>query len=116
MTRDELEQDNARLRKEVEDLRRENAGLREQLQKVLKEVEEWKRGHRERSKRRSSRAEGRVRPERKRPGQKPGHAGAFRPVPKADRQVVHPLPNRCECGGCVEPNGECESTIVQDIP
>ena len=116
MALDELEQDNARLRKDNEELRRENAALREQLHKVLREVEEWKRGHRERSKRRSSRAEGRVRPERKPPGQKPGHPGAFRPVPEPDRQVVHPLPKRCECGGHVDPNGECESTIVQDIP
>jgi transposase len=116
MSRGELEQEIERLRKEGEELRRENAGLREQLQKVLKEVEEWKRGHRERSKRRCSRPEGQPRPKRKRPGRKPGHPGAFRPVPKPDRVVNHPLPERCDCGGHVHPNGETESTIVQDIP
>jgi transposase len=110
------EQEIERLRKEVDELRRENVGLREQLQKVLKELEEWKRGHRERPKRRSSRAEGRTPAARKRPGRKLGHKGAFRPVPKPDRQVTHPMPARCTCGGHVQANGECESTIVQDIP
>ena len=116
MTLGEFEQEVERLRKENDELRRENAGLREQLQKVLKEVEEWKRGHRERSKRRCSRPEGHPRPERKRPGRKPGHTGAFRPVPKPDREETHPPPDRCECGGHVELIGEIESTIVQDIP
>ena len=106
----------AELEREVERLRRENAGLRERLQKALREIEEWRRGHRERSRRRSSRAEGRVRPEPKRPGRKAGHPGAFRPVPKPDRRVVHPLPERCECGGHIDPTGEFDTTIVQDIP
>ena len=44
MTFSGLEQENERLRNEVDELRRENAALREQLQKVLQEVEEWKRG------------------------------------------------------------------------
>jgi transposase len=113
---EQLRKDNEQIRKENEELRRENAGLREQLQKVLKEVEEWKRGHRERSKRRCSRPEGVPRPKRKRPGRKPGHPGAFRPVPKPDRVVNHPLPERCDCGGHLDPNGETVSTIVQDIP
>ena len=101
---------------EIAALRRENAALREENARLRKEVEEWKRGHRERSKRRSSRAEGCRRAQGKRPGRKSGHAGAFRAVPKPDRTVVHPLPSRCRCGGHVKPNGETESTMVQDIP
>lgn len=102
--------------REIARLRQENAALREENARLRKEVEEWKRGHRERRKRRSSRAEGWRQGDRKRPGRKAGHPGAFRRVPKPDRTVVHPLPTHCECGGHVKPNGETESTIVQDIP
>jgi transposase len=100
----------------LEEALRENAALREENARLRKELEEWKRGHRERSKRRSSRAEGCAKGSRKRPGRKAGHPGAFRRVPKPDRTVVHPLPTHCECGGHVEPTGETESTIVQEIP
>ena len=97
-------------------LRQENTALREENARLRKELEEWKRGHRERTKRRSSRAEGRRTGQRKRPGRKAGHPGAFRKVPPPDRTEIHPLPTHCECGGRVEPNGETESTLVQDIP
>jgi len=43
----------------IAELERENAALREALEKALKDLEEWKRGFRERGKRRSSRTEGR---------------------------------------------------------
>lgn len=94
----------------------ENNGLREENTRLRKENEEWKRGHRERGKRRSSRAEGRRKGERKRPGRKPGHEGARRPAVKPDRTVEHPLPKKCACGGCVSPTDEFVRTVVQDIP
>lgn len=94
----------------------ENRGLREENVRLRKELEEWKRGHRERRKRRSSRAEGRRSGERKRPGRRPGHQGAWRPAVKPDRIEEHPLPERCACGGCVSPTDDFESTVVQDIP
>ena len=111
-----LEERIADLERRLAEALAENTALREENTRLRKELEEWKRGHRERSKRRSSRAEGCRQGESKRPGRKSGHAGAFRAVPKPDRKVVHPLPKRCECGGHVKPNGETESTIVQDIP
>jgi transposase len=99
------------------ELEKENAALRAALEKALKELDEWKRGFRERGKRRSSR------PERKRsappgkPGRKAGHAGAQREVPKTvDRRVEYPVPRRCECGGTVKPTGEQRRTLVEDIP
>jgi len=95
--------------KEIQALREENARLR-------RELEEWKRGHRERSKRRSSRAEGQRTGEKQRPGRKRGHPGAQRPVPAPDRHVTYPVPEHCECGGCVDPIDETVATIVQDIP
>ncbi len=102
----------------IESLRRENAELRRQLAEALKTIEEWKRGHRERSKRRSSRAEGSRRGTGRGPGRPMGAKGSNRPVPeRIDDTVEHPLPARCpHCDGEVEDGGETQSTVVQDIP
>ncbi len=106
----------AELQRRLAEVERENAALREENARLRKELEEWKRGHRERGKRRSSRAEGKRRGTGRPRGRKPGHKGAFRPEPKVDDTVDHPVPERCTCGGCVEDTGETQSTIVQDIP
>jgi transposase len=115
-TVDELLKRITDLEKRLEESEREKAGLREENAKLRRVVEEWKRGHRERSKRRTSRAEGARVGERKKPGRKVGHAPARRAVPKPDRTVNHPLPPQCGCGGHVVSTGEVASTIVQDIP
>lgn len=95
---------------------RENA-LRENLAESMRENELWRRGFREREKRRSSRPERRAPREKKRPGRKAGHKGAFRPEPEhIDRRKEHPLPEQCECGGVIDPTGEFARTVVQDIP
>jgi len=74
----------------IAELLAENAALREELTRLRKEIEEWRRGHRERKKRRSSRQEGKRAQKKKRPGRKKGHAAASRPVPKdVDRTVEH---------------------------
>ena len=106
----------AELERRLEEVLKENAALREENARLRKELEEWKRGHRERGKLRSSRPEGRRTAERRRPGRQKGHPGARREVPKPDRRVEYEVPARCDCGGCVDPNGETESTVVQDIP
>jgi hypothetical protein len=113
---DARDEEIAGLKRQLAAVIAENAALREENARLRKELEEWKRGHRERSKRRTSRAEGRREASGKKPGRKPGHAGAFRPVPKPDRSVQYPVPQRCSCGGCVDPTGETDRTIVQDIP
>ena len=106
----------------IEELRRENAELRRQLAEALKIIEEWRRGHRERPKRRSSRAEGSAASTKRLPrrrGRPEGHKGSNRPVPdRIDGEVVHPHPATCSCGGRVDPDPtvEGQSTIVQDIP
>lgn len=123
MSRDELLKRVAELEAQLEELQgrlsrllTENEGLRKENERLRKELEEWKRGHRERRKRRSSRPEGRKKRKRKRPGRKAGHPGARRPPVEPDRTVEHPIPGRCECGGCVVPTDETDETIVQDIP
>lgn len=102
----------------IVELEKENAALRELLEKALKELEEWKRGFRERGKRRSSRTEA-SRPRSGRgPGRSRGHEGARRKVPRrVDRTVEYAAPKRCkECGGPVEPTNKQRSTLVEDIP
>lgn len=105
-----LEEENAALKKLVEQLLRENA----ELKKVL---EEWKRGFRERKKRFSSRPEGQRRGARKKPGRSAGHEPAFRPVPlRVDTTVDYPIPAACACGGSVEDTGEVERVVEEEIP
>ena len=54
----DLDGEIARLRERLTELEKENEALRSGLGKALKALEEWKRGLRERGKRRSSRPEG----------------------------------------------------------
>ena len=101
----------------IEELRREIADLRRRLSEALRIIAEWKRGHRERPNRRSSRAEGARSRTGRGPGRPLGHEGSNRPVPdRIDREVEHPLPAVCDCGGGVDATGETQSTIVQDLP
>lgn len=101
----------------IAELEREIAELRRQNEELRKALEEWKRGHRERRRRRSSRAESGRSASGRGPGRLWGAKGSNRPVPeKIHRTVVHPMPTTCDCGGSVEPTGEEQSTVVQDIP
>lgn len=102
----------------IEQLERENAALRLELEKLRREIEEWKRGFRERGKRRTSRTEGRERGQRKKPGRKPGHPASHRPVPgHIDHEQMHATPVLCPCcNGPVEQTDEMLSTLEVDVP
>lgn len=107
---DDLTEENEALRRRVEELERENGSLR-------KDVEKWKRGFKERRKRRTSRSERKMEGPRRKPGRKAGHVGAQRAKPeRIDQEVHHDVPERCTCGGHVEATSETRSTIIQDIP
>jgi transposase len=111
------EEEIADLKRWLAEKERENEALRQALEKLRKEIEEWKRGFRERGKRRSSQAEGKAKASGKKPGRKAGHEGVSRPVPdRIDRTEVHLASEICECGGATEETGEVESTVVQDLP
>ena len=108
----------------IAELERENAELRARLDEALKriaeltkELEEWKRGHRERRRRRCSRPEGQRGATGRGPGRPSGAKGSNRPVPeRIDATEEYPLPQVCACGGAVEATGEEQSTVVQDLP
>ena len=113
----ELEEEVGALRKRGQERERELDALRGELAKVRKEIEEWKRGFRERGKRRTSRTEGRRARSGKPLGRKPGHPGAWTKKPaRIDDEVEYPVPPECSCGGAVVSTGETESTVVVDIP
>jgi transposase len=113
----ELEEENAALRKRDAERSREMDALREEMVKLRKEIEEWKRGFRERRKRRTSRPEGKRAASGKPRGRKPGHVGSRPAVPgRIDDEVEHPMPSSCSCGGAIVSTGETDSTVVIDIP
>jgi len=102
----------------IADLERRLAEAMRTIAELRKALEEWKRGHRERGKRRSSRPEGASRATGVGPGRPLGAKGSNRPVPtEIHREVHHPVPACCpDCGGEVEASDETQSTVVQDIP
>lgn len=115
----ELETQLAEALRELEKARREFERVSGQNGKLVKQIEEWRRGHRERRPRRSSRAEGRSnRPKEpaKKRGRRAGATGSNRPIPAPDRVEHHPMAEVCTCGGCVHETDEEKSTIVQEIP
>lgn len=74
----ELERENARWRERLRQQEDANAQLREQVEHLQRELEEWKRGHRVRPRR--ARRGGQA-TAGKQPGRKRGHAGRGRPCP-----------------------------------
>lgn len=95
-------QELAALRAENSRLAAENAQLRQRLADALARIEELERASARqaapfRREPRSKVPEG----ERKRPGRKPGHPGAYRSRPRADVEVEVPLAACPQCGGPV---------------
>jgi transposase len=111
----ELEHENAQLRRQLEQQEHENAALRTQLERLPRELEEWKRGHRvrpRRARRRSRDASGKT------PGGKPGPGGPGRPCPgeaEVEREE-HQSQEHCpRCGQPVVPTGEHKTQYVEEL-
>jgi transposase len=111
----ELERENAQLRKQLEQQARDNTVLRAQLEQLQRELEEWRRGHRARPRRARHRCTG---VGGKKPGGKPGHVGHGRPYPgeaEAEREEHHSQEHCPRCGQHVVPTGECMTQYVEEL-
>lgn len=89
------------------------AELEKKIADLERIIEEWKRGHRARSKRRSTRQASAV---RKKPGRKKGHAGAQRKGPgKVDRREEFWL-KCCEaCTGGLKATGNSSEQKIEEV-
>jgi len=99
----------------IDELEKKNAELEKKLGDLERIIEEWKRGHRSRSKRRSTRQ---ASAERKKPGRKKGHAGAQRKDPgKPDRQE-HFQQACCadaSCAGRLKATGKSLKQKIEEV-
>jgi hypothetical protein len=95
----------------------EREALRAENERLQRELEAWRRGLRERGKRRSSRPEKKRATERKRSGRKGGHTGVRRaPSTHVDRDEHHPMPACClGCWAGVVATGEEATALELDV-
>jgi transposase len=110
----ELEHENAQLRRQLEHQERENASLREQLEQLQRKLEEWQRGHRVRPRRARRRKDA----SGKTPGCKPGHVGHGRPCPgeaEVEREEHHSQEHCPRCGQQVVPTGAYTTQYVEEL-
>lgn len=100
-----VEAENARLRKTVEEQARK-------IDEQARIIEEWRRGHRARP-RRGSKRKG----EKKRPGRKPGHEAAQRPMPDHIDREEPRTKEACNngCPGHLDPTGETREVVVEHV-
>jgi transposase len=102
-----------KLTRRVDQLEAENARLRDANKQLREELESVKRAGKRQA---APFSRGEPKAEKKTPGRPPGHAAAHRPVPdKVDRVIAVPLPERCECGGCIVQTDE-QAQYQSDIP
>lgn len=93
------------------------AELEEKLVELEKVVEEWKRGHRIRGKRRRKRKDSKT-GSKKKPGRKAGHEGAFREPPdrEPDRTEDHSKKHCNACSGAtLRPTGRSKEQLVEEL-
>lgn len=104
-----LEAENAELRAAVLDLR----GTVEQ---VRRELEEWKRGHRIRDRKRRGKAKASTEGSPRKSGRGKGHVGAGRPGPtRVDKTVPCRVEGPCTCGGVLSDVGIGRRHRVEDL-
>lgn len=106
---DRAQRENEQLRKRIECLRQENERLQKELDEALRASKRQAAPH----------SRGRLKGCPKRPGRKPGRdygRRACRPVPaRVDEQIPVPLPERCpDCGGPVS-YGSTEAQFQEEI-
>jgi hypothetical protein len=106
----ELEAQNSVLLAKIELLERDNRTLREQLDDALRTAARQAAPFRRPERKKIPEAQ------KKRPGRKPGHPGAYRAVPdQVDEQAEVPLPACPGCGGPVDQLEPVEQ-FIEEIP
>ena len=117
----ELAAENLQLRLQLEELEQrssaEVAELKSQLAQALKLMEELQRSSRRQAGPFQRRQEQKVKPdEKKKPGRKPGHPGAFRRRPaEFDETIVVTLDKCPQCHGQVEPQ-QMLTQVIEELP
>src|SRR6266404_289848 len=105
---EQLKKDNEQLRQERDKLRQENAKLKQQLEQEQRAAKRQTAPFSRRT----------IKPNPKPPGRKSGTAYGkhFRKSPpeQVDEVIAVPLPERCSCGGAVQP-AKVESQYQQEV-
>jgi len=103
------------LRERLKRVEEENARLRQTVEEQARIIEEWKRGHRARPRPNSRKK--RKAGQRKKPGRKPGHEAAQRPMPDhVDREEPR-TKTACDngCPGQLAATGETREVVVEHV-
>ena len=97
-------------------LEKENAELRAALGELRNELEEWKRGHRIRDRKRRGKAKASPDEAPRKRGRAPGHVGSGRPGPaRVDKTVACRVEGPCACGGLLNDVGVGRRHRVEDL-
>jgi hypothetical protein len=106
------------LEKELAEKDRRIAELEKTAEEQSRIIEEWKRGHRVRPKRRSSSSKKRKKNPsgKKRPGRKKGHEAAQRPMPEHTDREEQRTKEECDsCHGGLRPTGKTKEVVVEHV-
>jgi transposase-like protein/transposase len=102
------------LREELKEVKEENKCLKETIKALIQEIEELKGIVKEKSKPDFVKEE--IKEEPKQPGQKEGHEGYSRRIPKRIDEVKEHKLDRCpNCGGVVSDTQEIRERTIEDI-
>lgn len=115
----------AELEGENRELRQREKSLKAKVAEQKRIIEEWKRGHRVRSKPRGKTSKDgkkkdkkKDKKKRKKPGRKPGHEGAQRRMPDHIDQEKHHHKDCCDnqqCSDDLEPTGKTREYVVENV-
>ena len=97
-------------------LEKENGDLRAALAELRRELEEWKRGHRIRDRKRRGKAKASAQGAPRKSGRGKGHVGAGRPGPtRVDKTVACRVDGPCACGGVLSDVGVGRRHRVEEL-
>lgn len=98
----------------IDELRGRIAELEKTVEEQARIIEEWKRGHRSRSRPNSRKK--RKPGQKKTPGRKKGHEGSQREIPnKIDKEVERTKEECGDCHGALTPTGNTEEVVIENV-